>query len=457
MKKNPMKIAASVFVIVSVIFMLSIFTRIITKNIIVEKLKINNSMTQFIMKGMSVMDAMDEVTGEFYTDIDWEKLYPFKQDKDIGDDVTTVVPEKKGFWDKYKDKVCHIENVLQDYCDEYLVGRVKFVEQAYAFEKLFQWTLIPYGSANGIIVKDDGYMTYVSEAIGVTDMASHIDELNGYLEEREIDMLYVQAPSKIDPINPGLPPGVMDYTNDNIDNLLKELAAKGIDVLDLRQFIIDEYDNYEDAFYKTDHHWKTTTAFRAAQILVEYMNKQGYTSIDENKIATDKFEIETYEKYFLGSQGKKVTLAVAEPEDYHLMVPKYDTDFTIKIPERNIDMTGEFQDTLLDYRHLQRIDYYNENCYASFMNRNDVYGKIINHASDVDDKKILIIKDSYSTPFIPYLALGVKEVDSIYKMLFDGSIQTYIEETEPDIVIVMYSVTSMSEDVSSRSAFFNLE
>lgn len=453
MKKNPIRISVYVFVIVIMVFMLSIFTRMITKNVIVEKLRINNSVTQFIMKGMSVMDEIDEVTGEFYTDIDWGKLYPFKQDKQI-DEATNV---KEGFLDKYKNKLYHIESVIQDYCNQYLVGRVKFVETAYAFENLFQWTLIPYGSDNGIIIKDDGYMTYVSDEIDVTDMASHLEKLNNFINNKNIQMLYVQAPSKVDPLTPELPPGISDSTNDNINKLLSELSKKNIDVLDLREFIVDEFASYEDAFYKTDHHWKTTTAFRAVQILVEYMNEQGYTSIDESKIASENFKMETYEKYFLGSQGKKVTLAVAEPEDYHLMVPKYDTNFTIQIPERNIDMQGDFKNTLLDYRHLQKIDYYNENCYASFMNRNDVYSKIINHASDVDDKKILIIKDSYSTPFIPYLALGVEEVDSIYEMLFDGSIQTYIEETEPDVVIVMYSATSMSSDVSSRSTFYNLE
>lgn len=453
MKKNPMRIAVVIFMTVILVFMLSILTRMVTKNIIVEKFGISNSVTQFIMKGMSVMDAMDEVTGEFYTDIDWEKLYPFKLDNQISE-ATDV---KEGFLDKYKNKLYRIESVIQDYCNQYLVGRVKFVETAYAFEKLFQWTLIPYGSDNGIIIKDDGYMTYVSDEMDVTDMASHLKKLDNFLNNKNIEMLYVQAPSKVDPLTPELPPGVNDSTNNNIDKLLYELSEKDIDVLDLREFIVDEYDNYEDAFYKTDHHWKTTTAFRGVQILVEYMNGQGYTSIDESKIASENFKMETYEKYFLGSQGKKVTLAVAEPEDYHLMVPKYDASFTIQIPERNIDMQGDFKDTLLDYRHLQKIDYYNENCYASFTNRNDAYCKIINHASDVDDKKILIIKDSYSTPFIPYLALGVKEMDTIYEMLFDGSIQTYIEETEPDVVIVMYSATSMSADVSSRSAFFNLE
>ena len=453
MKKNPMRITVVIFMTVILVFMLSILTRVVTKNVIVEKFGISNSVTQFIMKGMSVMDAMDEVTGEFYTDIDWEKLYPFKQDNQISE----AIDVKEGFLDKYKNKLYRIESVIQDYCNQYLVGRVKFVETAYTFEKLFQWTLIPYGSDNGIIIKDDGYMTYMSDEMDVTDMASRLEKLDHFLNNKNIEMLYVQAPSKVDPLTPELPPGVNDSTNNNIDRMLYELSEKDIDVLDLREFIVDEYVNYEDAFYKTDHHWKTTTAFRAVQILVEHMNEQGYTSIDENKIAMEKFDVETYEKYFLGSQGKKVTLAVAEPEDYHLIVPKYDTNFTIQIPERNIDMQGDFKDTLLDYRHLQKIDYYNENCYASFMNRNDAYCKIINHASDVDDKKILIIKDSYSTPFIPYLALGVKEMDTIYEMLFDGSIQTYIEETEPDIVIVMYSATSMTADVSSRSAFFNLE
>ena len=140
------------------------------------------------------------------------------------------------------------------------------------------------------------------------------------------------------------------------------------------------------------------------------------------------------------------------------MVPDFETRFSIQIPERNIDISGDFADTLLDYRHLQTIDYYNENCYASFMNRNDAYAQIINLGNgNIAEKKILFIKDSYSTPFIPYLAVGVRQIDTIYELLFTGSIQTYIEETRPDLVIVMYSSSSMSGNVESHSAFYNLQ
>lgn len=459
MKRNPIK--ASVYIILGILylFMASIFLRIVTKNILVEQLGISSKATQFILSGMSTMDAVDEVTGELYNKVDWNALYPFSEQTEI---TTQNVPEQQNtlrqVYSKYTQKLLQIKNVINDYCNEYLVGRVPFIEKAYSYEKLIQWSLIPTNSDNGIIRKDDGYLTYVSGQIDTSDMANHLSDLNKFTNEINIPLLYIQAPSKIDPDNPDLPAGVSDFTNDNIDQLLSQLDQKQVKYLDLRDYVKQNYEVYEDAFYKTDHHWKTTTAFEAVYELVKYLNTEFDFQINADYLQKDNYTLQIYEKYFLGSQGKKVTLAVAQPEDYQLIVPDFETQFSVQIPERNIDISGDFSNTLLDYRHLQRIDYYNENCYASFMNRNDAYAKIINlEKENVAEKKILFIKDSYSTPFIPYLALGVRQIDTIYELLFTGSIQTYIEETKPDMVIVMYSSSSMSSNVESHSAFYNLQ
>lgn len=459
MKRNPIK--ASVYIILGILylFMASIFLRIVTKNILVEQLGISNKATQFILSGMSTMDAVDEVTGELYNKVYWNALYPFSEQTEI---TTQNVPEQQNtlrqVYSRYTQKLLQIKNVINDYCNEYLVGRVPFIEKAYSYEKLIQWSLIPTNSDNGIIRKDDGYLTYVSGQIDTSDMANHLSDLNKFTNEINIPLLYIQAPSKIDPDNPDLPAGVSDFTNENIDQLLSQLDQKQVKYLDLRDYVKQNYEVYEDAFYKTDHHWKTTTAFGAVGELVKYLNTEFDFQINADYVQKDNYTLQTYEKYFLGSQGKKVTLAVAQPEDYQLIVPDFETQFSVQIPERNIDISGDFSNTLLDYRHLQRIDYYNENCYASFMNRNDAYAKIINlEKENVAEKKILFIKDSYSTPFIPYLALGVRQIDTIYELLFTGSIQTYIEETKPDMVIVMYSSSSMSSNVESHSAFYNLQ
>jgi hypothetical protein len=170
------------------------------------------------------------------------------------------------------------------------------------------------------------------------------------------------------------------------------------------------------------------------------------------------YTVEHYENYFLGSLGKKVTLAMTEPEDYDLIVPNFGMKFKIQIPERDIDLEGDFKDTLLDYRHLENIDYYNENCYASFMNRNDATASIQNlNPTCNQGKRVLFIKDSYSTPLLPYIALGVEYLDSIYEIRYTGSVKSYIESIQPDLVVVMYSADNVSGDGSGKTSVFSLK
>lgn len=447
-------IIAYLFVLIIMLFMFGILLRMCTKNVLVEMFGINNTFTQFILKGMNTSDTIDEVTGELYEDIDWEELYPFSMKYEEQPDYVQARAAGNGMMQK----IGKIKGVIDDYCTEYLFGRVTLVEGAYSYENLLGWSLIPFGSDNGIIVKENGYLTYVQPIIESDSMVKHVSDFNEFLKEYNISLLYIQAPSKINPIAPELPAGVKDYTNDNIDRLLQGLEQNEVDYIDLRNFILDSYHDYEEAFYKTDHHWKTTTAFGAVKYVAEYLNEQYNFAFDNDLYNDSHYNIAVYEQYFLGSQGKKITLGVAKPEDYQLVEPLIDTDFSVQIPERRIDISGVFGDTLLDYRHLQTIDYYGENCYASFMNRNDAYAKIINNAPICNkDKKILIIKDSYSTPFVPYLALGVGEIDAIYELLFTGSIRTFVEQEQPDMVIVMYAPNSMSANVEAHSSFFNLE
>ena len=222
--------------------------------------------------------------------------------------------------------------------------------------------------------------------------------------------------------------------------------------------MFDIASDFYGAFYKTDHHWKTTTAFQMAGVLAEYLNNNYKYDFDSDYYNLDYYKVEHYVNYFLGSLGKKVTLSKADPEDYDLIVPDFDTNFSIQIPERYIDQTGAFKDVLLDYRHLQTIDYYNENCYASFMNRNDAVASIHNNAPTCNNgKKILFIKDSYSTPLIPYIALGVEDIETLYEIRFTGSVRTYIDQVQPDMVIVMYSADNIMGTGEGNTVPFSLE
>lgn len=452
--KKVQSILCKLAFLVLCIFMVTIIARLFIKNIVVEKLNVSNDFTVWALQGVSTVDAVDEVTGDTFAQIDWEKMYPFQnQSQDV-----EATEKKESLISRYKQKVKYIENVVNDYCTSYLTHRTFFVEKAYAYDSLIHWNMTSKSEADGVVVLQNGYLAQTHNECDIAPLAEHVNSLKDYVESQNIDFLYVQAPAKMSPVNKMLPAGVEDYSNENADQLIEKLEAYDVDTLDLRPYMFDIASDFYGAFYKTDHHWKTTTAFQMAGVLAEYLNNNYKYDFDSDYYNLDYYKVEHYVNYFLGSLGKKVTLSKADPEDYDLIVPDFDTNFSIQIPERYIDQTGAFKDVLLDYRHLQTIDYYNENCYASFMNRNDAVASIHNNAPTCNNgKKILFIKDSYSTPLIPYIALGVEDIETLYEIRFTGSVRTYIDQVQPDMVIVMYSADNIMGTGEGNTVTFSLE
>ena len=117
--KKLQKFIINIFVAILVTFMISILARIIIKNIIVEKLNISNDFTVWALQGVSTTDAVDEVTGETFAQINWAELYPFQNQSNDAQIIETN--KKEELLSKYKQKVKHVENVVNDYCTSYLV------------------------------------------------------------------------------------------------------------------------------------------------------------------------------------------------------------------------------------------------------------------------------------------------------------------------------------------------
>ena len=61
------------------------------------------------------------------------------------------------------------------------------------------------------------------------------------------------------------------------------------------------------------------------------------------------------------------------------------------------------------------------------------------------DKKILIIKDSYSRPVMAFMGTVFSQVDTIDMRYFEGDVQSYIEQVQPDMVMVIYNPYMLDE------------
>jgi hypothetical protein len=76
---------------------------------------------------------------------------------------------------------------------------------------------------------------------------------------------------------------------------------------------------------------------------------------------------------------------------------------------------------------------------------------------DNADKKILLLQDSFSHYSTSFLACDMGAVDTIYLPAFSGSVRSYIEQTKPDAVVLMYAEGNIDPiDWSGHSSFFDL-
>jgi hypothetical protein len=389
----------------------SIFLRFFTLNILIEKLHRENAFTRAVFFDRAITDIT--------TSLNWAKLYPFNTVSDTIGNKSFVL----------KDRINNIKGKIEGYTRDTLINRVMFVEWAVHYEKSIGWNIL----TGDVVDLGDGYLSEVVKK-NTAPPAAGLYAFYDFLQDLDIDLVYVQCPHKIAP-DDTISGGIMDFSNKNADDLLSALSLKQIPYLDLRNTIREENLDHHGLFYKTDHHWKAETGLWASAILMNYLNERHGFTFDVR--GPEHYLYTTYKDWFLGSLGKKVTLAQTQAEDFVLISPKFDTDFSLAIPELNLDARGNF-DILIDHHKLDRKDYYTTDPYGAY-----IYGDkqvITVHNNLVHDgKKILLVKDSFARVVAPFLSTGVEELHILDVRRFNGSVRAYVEKQRPDIVVVLYN------------------
>lgn len=344
-------------------------------------------------------------------------------------------------------KVDSIKARIDKCCTESINFRTKFIELN-SFIKAKSGMKYIHDINGSVIKMENGYLTYYYDNLNIKSRAKKIIELNNYVKalDNKMNFLYIQAPFKVNKYDNQLSYDV-DYSNVFTDNLINELKKNNIDVWDIREeFALyslgDDESDYYKKFYKTDHHWKVETGLDVANKLSRLLNEKYNFSIDTNLFDMSNYEVITYKNWFLGTQGKKVSLGFVKPEDFNLVLPKFETNLTLDIPSKKINNSGNFKDTLINFKMLNDIDYYNISPYVAYL-YNDNPLSLIYNSNIKDNKKILLIKDSFSLTMAPFLALGTQKLELIDVRYYKDNLKSYIKESDPDIVIMMYNPSSI--------------
>ena len=356
-------------------------------------------------------------------DIDWEKLYPFEGSRDITPD------EKLSVIDYVKEKI-------ENYTSSKLTGRQAIIEAAKMYEDVIGWNMAAVQGYNPVIKLNDGYLSGLVVSRDVTENVQAVKELDDFCHSLGIEYMYINYPAKICISQDKEISGILDFTNQNADQLLHMLRESGVSVYDFRETLHNEGMNHHEAFFRTDHHWKPETGLWAARHILQILRDDYGWNVKPEILDAENFEYVVYRDWFLGSQGKKLTLSRTNPDDFTMIYPKFRTRLHFEIPTRGINTSGDFSITY-EMSKVETRDYYGLSPSGAYNHGRSPVCKLNNMIAD-NNKKAILIYDSFSNPVIPFLALAVKNVEIVDLRQFTGSLKSYIKSSKPDVVITAY-------------------
>ncbi len=284
------------------------------------------------------------------------------------------------------------------------------------------------------IVRDkDGFLH--NEELFEFDMKeaeSKIRELDQVCNENGTGFAYISYPSKANE-DTALKRYGIDTNNEELrQELLSWLKENDINVLDIRELLENDGYSVKDIFYKTDHHWKPMMGLYAARAIVEYINQSFGYALRADLLEDSQFTFTEHKNLWLGETGRKVSKTWAGSlDDFTEIRPVYDTSLTLN------GEAGDFSMLVDSSGYGGNTDLYTYSAHYSYGKSAVSLSQV--HNNNVEGKKILIIKDSFSVVVIPFLSLSTSDVFAWDMRTTPERLYDYISENDFDLVLLAYT------------------
>lgn len=377
----------------------------------------------------------DEIPTSNAIFIDWQDLYPFEEQEN------RYTSKQNPLVKTYETLYSYVLKMLSAYTKDFLIFYDDMVELYYQYTYYTNWNYSCFAEYNSVIELEDGHLSVCYPELDVTANINAIVNFNQYCQNHNIDFLYVQAPYKLCKYEDSIS-GIIDFTNQRADLLLDGLYNNNVSYLDFRTVLHNEDLSHHDLFYYTDHHWKAESGLWASRKIIDFINNTYGFKLDDSLLSQDCFTYSSHSHCFIGSHGKKTSRLQTPAEEFTFIYPIYNTSFDYELPTLQIDTIGDFS-VIYDMDKNYIPDTSDIAMYAKYNYGDKPLINIKNNFATCSDR-ILIIKDSFGNVVTPFLALTTKHVDILDIRQFTGSVKKYIEETSPDIVLVLYNPSSIS-------------
>lgn len=284
---------------------------------------------------------------------------------------------------------------------------------------------------NGIYKGKDGYLFEKFVQPDDEKLVKYIGAINGFASKHpDVNTTLLLAPTSVGLYPERLPWLAPFYPQDKVNDYIGNHLDKNITYLNGFDFLRPHA--AEPVYYRTDHHWTTYGAYLA---YVAYAKEQGWQPLTQ-----DDFVVQQVSDSFLGSYHTRSQFQGLVPDTIEAYIPRKPVATELFIADTNETWTTMYDESFLDKK--DQYSYFLGGVHALMTITSDL------EAQQIEQDKLLIIKDSYAHNFIPFLTNHIPEIHVIDIRYYNGSVSNYMAANGIEDVLYVFNTSTFVEETS---------
>lgn len=278
---------------------------------------------------------------------------------------------------------------------------------------------------NDVYIGKNNRLFEVPSAIDDKKLSENIDAINGFSAKCEIDEQYIIiAPNSSYVYKNDLPDYLDCYDQKSeIISIYDKIDGKIIktDVTD----ILSENAEKKELYFRTDHHWTQEAAFLAFS---------EFAKNTDIKVNAEDYEIIEFSNSFSGTLASSSGI--------------YETVDTLKAV-MPVNIQGSYyvhnfstQEKSVSVFDFDKLD--TKNQYEVFFGGN--FSRIVINTDNLNEKALLIFKDSYANCFIPLLIPHFEKIVIIDPRYFTDDVEDILADNDFTHLLYLYNLNTFLED-----------
>lgn len=281
---------------------------------------------------------------------------------------------------------------------------------------------------NGVYLSKNNNLIEMFDKIDLDVTNQNINLINKFSENNNVNVMLIPTSTEI--LKNYLPKFSVTINQNLYLNYLKSKFSENINFINPIDFLSSKQNEY--IYYRTDHHYTTLGAYYSYLAFCKNYNI--------TPLSIEDFKITKVSDNFLGSLFSKVNLINQKRDCVYIFSPINENKVEVKYGNKTTN-------SLYEFSHLDNF----RNHYNIFLDNNHPLIKIT--TSVKNNKKILIIKDSYANSFIPFLTNHFEEIHVIDLRFYNSNITNYLNENNLKDILFYYNIKNFSEE--NRFIFIN--